>query len=251
MQGVILAGGLGTRLRSLICDRPKPMAPAGGKPFMEYLITHMARQDLDEILICIGYMGQQIMDHFGFGEDFGVHIRYSWEDFPLGTAGALRNAASHLEETFILVNGDTYFPCPYAGLLEFHRSQKALATLAVQKKEYPAGYGEVVLDSTGRVTSFRESDSASAAWVNAGLYVMERKILEWVPDCGAYSLERELLPKMLAMGKLVSGYGFDPPISGEEEIFAGAEMELHPFTDIGIPERYRAFKESIEGGKEI
>jgi len=126
MKTIILAGGLGTRLRNIIPEKPKPMALICGKPFLEWQIKLLKKFDLIHLIFCIGYKGEMIKNYFGDGKKFGVYIEYAEEREPLGTGGALKNAKSYVvgEDKFVVMNGDTYLDLDFIDFLEFHNKKK-------------------------------------------------------------------------------------------------------------------------------
>ena len=202
VPAVLLVGGLGTRLRSVLPRCPKPLATIGDIPFLELLVRQLKSQGFRRVLMCTGFLADKIEQEFGDGKAFGVQIEYSREAIPLGTAGALRLARTHLAGTsdFFVLNGDSFIEMNFNELLQFHDSKNALLTIAVRAVNNIARYGAVKLDPQGRITEFREkNDATTSGLVNAGVYVMKREVLERIPD-GEVSLERDILPNMLSQG---------------------------------------------------
>jgi len=224
MKALILAGGLGTRLRPLVADHPKSMAQIHGQPFLAYQLDLLCRQGFTEIILCTGYMSQAIEEHFGDGEDLGVHITYSIEEKPLGTAGAIKNAAPLVDSTFLVLNGDTYIQADLQDLAHFHRDRGALASIGLSQVGDPCRSGLVEVDPAGRVVRFIEKGAAQGDChtVSAGVYVFEQKILDFIPFGIKVSLEREVFPHLVEMKMPLYGY----TLSGS-------------FIDIGTPEGYR------------
>ena len=221
MTVLILSGGLGTRLRSVINNQPKPMALISGRPFLEYLILQLRKQGLTDIVLCIGYLGEQVKRYFGDGGRWGIHISYSHEKEPLGTGGAVKLAETLVrEENFLVMNGDSFLDVDLKQLVNYHLKNKALATMALVEVEDPARYGTVEIDENGEIESFVEKGrSSSSKLINGGVYVFNREIFDYIPE-GKVSLEKEVFPKLIGKGF----YGM--PIKGS-------------FIDIGIPEDYR------------
>lgn len=221
-QAVILCGGLGTRLQAAYDSGPKALAPVSGRPFLDYQLAWLARQGVRSAVLCVGYRHAQIEARYPAGAGDPV-IRYSVEETPLGTAGAVKHAEAAIEgEQFFVMNGDSLADVSLAELLAFHRGHNALATIAVVEVADAARYGSVALDGDGRVTGFAEKGAASGPGrVNAGVYVMERAVLAMIPAGRAYSLEREVFPSLLGR----SLYGFSANGS---------------FIDIGVPEDLRS-----------
>lgn len=220
----ILAGGLGTRIRGLFPDRPKSMIPFNGKPFLEHQIALLARQGFRRFVLCVGYQAGPIRAHFEDGRRFGVEISYSQEATPLGTGGALRYAAAHFDGPGLVLNGDTYLAMDYRAMAAFHAAHAgAVGTIAVSEVADTARYGQVVLDDARHITAFREKAVAHGrGMVNAGAYIFEPRILDYIPKSGKVSLENETFPSLLAAGEAIYGY----PIR-------------ESFVDIGTPEGYR------------
>jgi mannose-1-phosphate guanylyltransferase len=236
LETVLLAGGLGTRLRARMPGLPKPMAPILGKPFLEYQLLALRRGGISRLVICTGYGAVQIQDYFGDGSNWGVEIRYSKEPEPLGTAGALKQAAALLDDRFQVLNGDTFVQADYSGLFDLHRTSRASATLAVSVSLERRAYGTVGLNSDGRIISFSEKEiekeTTGATWINAGLYIFERCVLDYIPAGRPVSLETETFPLLLARGEQLFGYS----VPGY-------------FVDIGTPDSYDRFQRDIKTGR--
>jgi len=211
---LILAGGLGTRLRSVFDSGPKSMAPVDGRPFLEYLLLQVSRAGFQKLLLCVGYGRQQIEEWAGNGTKWGLRINYSIEPEPRGTAGAVRLAAKLIDsEAFLVLNGDSFLAVDLAELLQTHLQSDAWATIALAKVQDSSRYGTVVLTSTGQIEAFLEkkactlSQSAGECLVNGGIYAFNKSVLDLVPDLRAVSLEREIFPQLLAKG--VKGFVSD------------------------------------------
>jgi len=226
----ILAGGLGTRIRSLFPGTPKGMIPIRGKPFLEHQVMLLAGQGFRHFVFCLGHLAAQIVHHFGDGARWGVRIEYSVEPVPLGTAGALRYAAPFFQDSLLVLNGDTYVTMDYQTLVAFHkenaRPKGAIGTLGLVEVRDSTRYGRVVMGKDRRVVAFQEKISTQApGLVNAGVYVLEPQILEHIPSERAVSLEKETFPTLLDIGEHL--YGFH--IQGL-------------FIDIGTPEGYHVLE---------
>ena len=237
MKALILAGGLGTRLRSLVADRPKSMAEVAGQPFLVYQLDSLRRQGFCEVVLCTGYMSKIIEEHFGDGGEFGVQITYSVEDRPMGTAGAIRGASHLIDGTFVAMNGDTYVRADLPRLIEFHRGSAALATVGLSRAGDLSRSGQVAVDPAGRVLRFSEKDASSLGggrqgrgdyMVNAGVYVFEREVLEFIASERSVSLELEVLPHLVEIRAPLYGCILDAP-----------------FVDMGTPEGYRRMQEMM------
>jgi NDP-sugar pyrophosphorylase family protein len=234
MKALILAGGLGSRLQSLIPDRPKPMVEAKGKPFLEYQIKQLRAQGFEELVLCIGYQASQIQDYFSDGHRWGVGIAYAVETELLGTAGAIRNARHFIEDTFFVLNGDSYLEVDFQALVGFHwRQQSAdprtVGTIAIVAVDDAAAYGTLELDAQGRILRFREKAETGPGWINGGVYVLEPDILDFIPADRVVSIEKETFPLVLERGWHLYSY----PVEGF-------------FVDIGTPQGYRRFQRYVE-----
>ncbi len=231
MQAVLLAGGLGTRLKSVVSDRPKPMALIEGKPFMEYVIHELSRHGITEIIFAVGYKGSMVEEYFGDGRKFGVTVSYAYEEELLGTAGAIKNAGKFItEEYFYVLNADTFYQIDYGRLLRI-RQEKALE-MALVLRQVPdvSRYGKAVL-TDGLLTAFNEkTEEPGPGTINGGIYLLSRKLLEEIP-AGKVSLENEMIPRWLSEGRRLGGFVNDGY-----------------FIDIGIPEAYFQFQEDVRKG---
>lgn len=221
MKAIILAGGQGQRLRSVVNEVPKPMAKVAGRPFLEYLIRQLVNARIREIIISIGYKGYAIKRYFGNGSDWGAKIRYSPEASPLGTAGALKRAARLIKENrFFVMNGDSFFDLSFGKMISFHKRKKANATICLNKVQDTKRYGKVEINNTGEIISFKEKVSQGSGLINTGIYLIERAVLQNIPK-GRVSLENDILPQYVHHGL----YGI---------------VERGFFIDIGLPKDYLA-----------
>jgi NDP-sugar pyrophosphorylase family protein len=228
LSAAILSGGLGTRLRPVVADRPKVLAEVAGKPFLAYLLDRLIAADIAEVTLLVGFAADQV--RAAFGDSYrGVPLRYSREPEPLGTGGALRLALPLLaEETILLLNGDSFCELDYESFFASRRD----VTLALAHVPDASRYGRVIgpdLHSPNPesqilspVTGFAEkSPDPSPGWINAGVYLLPRSVVATIPTGRAVSLERDVLPPLVAQGRV---RGFP----------AGR------FIDIGTPESYAA-----------
>lgn len=229
MKALILCGGLGTRLRSVISDVPKAMAPVGGKPFLLYQINWLKKYQFTDIVLCVGYKAEHIKNYFGDGSRFGVSITYSQEEELLGTGGAIKLAEPFVQGTFLVLNGDTYAKIDFSKLLEFHRQKQSQYTLGLTKVNDPARYGSVALDQDSRITAFFEKQaglSLSENYINGGVYVFEPDIFKHIPYGKKVSLEQEIIPRLL------------------ENRFYGHVWE-GSFIDMGVPDSYQQLQNEV------
>jgi D-glycero-alpha-D-manno-heptose 1-phosphate guanylyltransferase len=229
MVAVILAGGEGKRLQPVVAHRPKPMAFVGDRPFLEYLIAKLKRSGVKDIVLLVGYKADAIWSHFGDGAAFGVSLVYVEEKELLGTGGAIRYAAEQggAGETFFALNGDSYFDADYGELLRVHEGKRGAGVLALRKVVNPHRSGVVELDAEGRITKFHEKKKVEGeALINGGVYLLSRRIFDYFPKKGKFSIEEEGFPAALAgglYGVVSGGYFID---IGVPEDFARAQEEL-------------------------
>ncbi|MCL6637153.1 MAG: NDP-sugar synthase, partial [Alicyclobacillus sp.] len=226
MKALLLAGGLGTRLRPLTQTTPKPLVPVVNRPWLEHLLLHLKSQGIQHFVLAVKHEAQQIRAYFQDGRALGVSIQYSEEPDLLGTAGAIRHAAEHtdLGERFVVLNADIVHLVPLLPLLEAHRNAGALVTIGLTEVDDPSAYGVVEQTVTGRIVRFVEKPPRHAApskRINAGIYVMEQAVLRSIPVGREVSVERETFPELIRRGGLVQGC-----------LLPGYWM------DMGTPERY-------------
>jgi histidinol-phosphate phosphatase family protein len=189
MKVAILAGGLGTRLGSLTKDTPKPMLRIQGKPFLEYQLELLKKNNLRQTVLCVGYLKDKIKSHFGDGSQFGVTIEYSEEDKPLGTAGALKNAESLLGEDFLVLNGDTYLDIDYGEAIERYRSAKKLGLMVVRRIDPRYDKGNVMVARKVVAKYDRSGEAGNMTHIDCGLSVLNREALEIVPHGQFFQLD--------------------------------------------------------------
>lgn len=227
VTAVILAGGLGTRLRPVLADRPKVLAPVRGRPFMAYLLDQLADYAIRRAVVCTGYLGEQIPA--AFGEMYrGIHLTYSCESSPLGTAGAIRLALPHLDSSMVLaMNGDSYCAANLSAFWHWHSAQEGEATILLRWMSDTRRYGRVNVDDGGRVLRFEEKYAAQGpGWVSGGIYLLSQRLIRTIPARQAVSLERETFPAWVRSG--LRGYRSSGGV-----------------VDIGTPESYAALKEAL------
>jgi NDP-sugar pyrophosphorylase family protein len=223
VSAAILAGGLGTRLRPVVADRPKVLAPVRGRPYLAYLLDRLAAESVPEVVLLTGYLSGQVSDAFG-DRYAGMRLLYSAERSPLGTAGALRLALPRFSfATILLLNGDSYCDVDLAAFLRFHRSHSAEMSLVASWAADTSRFGTARISPDGRVLGFAEKQQADGGgWINAGVYLIERPLIEEIPPDRFVSLERDLVPDWVGFRGI---YGY---------------CARTRFLDIGTPESYHA-----------
>lgn len=220
-SAVVLAGGLGTRLREAVADRPKVLAPVCGRPFLFHLLDDLQAAGVRETVLCISYMAEAVRGTVG--DRYGsMAIRYSVEETPLGTGGALRQALPLVgSETCLVANGDSLFRTDLGRFWSWHLARELPASLLLTRVDDASRFGRVEVDDLGRIVRFAEKDGvASPGWINAGIYLLHRSRLSGIPPGHAISLEKDIFPQLLPRG-----------------LFGLAAEGL--FMDIGTPESYR------------
>ena len=238
MQAVLLAGGLGTRLRSVVSDRPKPMALIQDRPFLEYVVHELTKHGVTGIIFAVGYKGSMVEESFGDGTGFAapdgtpVKVEYAYEEELLGTAGAIKNAGRFVtEDVFFVLNADTFYQIDYSRLTQMQKERDLDMALVLRQVPDISRYGAAVLDESGRLTGFNEkSTEAEPGTINGGVYLMKRELLAQIPE-GKVSLEHEMIPRWLSEGRKLGGMVNDGY-----------------FIDIGIPEAYYQFQEDVRKG---
>ncbi|MDD5148702.1 MAG: nucleotidyltransferase family protein [Candidatus ainarchaeum sp.] len=203
-KAFILAGGLGERLRPLTLETAKPMLPVLGKPILQWNIELCRKFGIEEIVLAVGYKHGQVEDYFKSGEGLGIKIFYNVEKGFLGTAGALKFAGDFFrdEKKFIMMNGDEVKDVDFEAVNTAHEKNRAIGTIALTKIEDARDFGCVELKGD-RITAFREKDTSlnRPALINSGAYILTNKVLGLIPE-GKVSIEKEIFPKIAAMGKL-------------------------------------------------
>ncbi len=207
MKSIILVGGMGTRLRPLTYEMPKQMLPLVGVPMIECVFEMLAKHDVTEVVLSLGYLPDHFIKAYPDGSIAGVKISYAVEPEPLDTAGAIRFAAEFagIDDTFLVVNGDVLTDLDVTALVEFHRAAGAEGTIALHPVEDPSRYGVVVTDDHGRVSAFIEKpprEEAPTNLINAGTYVLEPSVLARIDSGRKVSVERETFPALAADGTL-------------------------------------------------
>ena len=207
-KALILAGGKGTRLRPITYEIPKPMVPIQGRPLLEHTIEFLKKYDIRDIILSIGFLGEKIREYFGNGSKFGVKISYIDETEPTGTAGPLRLAKPFLESNhFIMINGDNLFSLDLSNMIRTHFENGCLATIALASVSDPTKYGVARLKGQ-QIIEWKEKpklEDAPSNLINAGVYLLSPKVLEYVPNKNYSMIETEVFPKLIEQNEL---YGY-------------------------------------------
>ena len=238
IPALLLVGGLGTRLQSVLPSTAKPLAPVGNAPFLRLLVRQLRSYGIRHLIMCSGHLAAQVQAEFADGQDLDVEIEYSKESRPLGTAGAVKFAAGYLSgvSDFLVMNGDSFLELDFRQFLSFHRAHGGIMSMAVRKVPNPARYGTVQSDAKNRVTGFVEkSENHGPGLINGGVYIFKRAVLQQIPD-GPASLEKDVFPNLLQSGVYAleqSGMFID---IGTPEDYARAQTLCQDLYQAAIPE---------------
>jgi len=205
MKAVILCGGEGTRLRPYTYTVPKPMLWLGTRHILEYSVEHLRKSGITDIILSVGYLKEQIMDHFGDGSKFGVKITYFIEDAPLYTAGALYPHKDQFKETFLVFMGDHITNINIEKFVKAHKKSGAVATIAAKKRKTSLEYGIIEANDDDVVTSFKEKPVINYL-INTGMYVLEPKVLDYIEPKEDFA--KNIFPRLLEAGEKVTVYKF-------------------------------------------
>jgi len=235
MKGLILAGGKGTRLRPLTLNTPKPIVPVANAPFLLYQLDLMMSAGISEVILSLSYQPRKIEDLLQDGADYGIGLRYAVEGTPLGTGGAFKNAEEYIDSTTVVFNGDVLTSLDLPAVIRRHRECGAVATLVLTPVDNPTAYGLVETASDGTVRRFLEKpslDEVTCNTINAGVYVLEPSVLQYMPKNEPYSFERGLFPTLLERKERVVSFVLDKY-----------------WIDIGTPKKYLEVHHDILAGK--
>jgi NDP-sugar pyrophosphorylase family protein len=228
MQTVVLAGGLGTRLGAITQRTPKPLVPVAGIPYLEHQLRLLVKQNLTDVILLVGYLGEQIEQHFRNGRSLGLRLRYSYEQTPLGTGGALRNAEYLLEERFLVLYGDSYLPIEYAKVADplVHADTLGALVLFLDTKSETDVRPNVAIDGRQRVIRYDKTAARDPElkYIDAGVMAMRKSVINLMSPNGSVSLEQDVFPRLI-----------------EKRMLAGV-LTRQRFYDIGTPDRLRAIE---------
>jgi mannose-1-phosphate guanylyltransferase / phosphomannomutase len=207
-----MAGGQGTRLRPLTSNQPKPMLPVVGRPMMEHILLLARNHGVTEIVATVQFLASVIRNYFADGSDLGVSLSYATEEEPLGTAGSVRNAAPLLDDRFLVLSGDSLTDVDLTDLMKFHEAKGAAVTVTLKRVEDPLEFGIVITDEGGRVERFLEKPGWGEVFsdtINTGIYVVEREVLDFIPEGEECDFSGDLFPLLLDKGLPIYGYETD------------------------------------------
>ena len=207
-QAVVMVGGMGTRLRPLTENKPKPMLSVADKPCIWYLMRSLARAGIEEVILACGYK-PGMMESLGDGSDLGIKIVYSYEDEPLGTAGAIKNVESRLDDVFVAANGDVFADIDVKKEVETHFEKDAVVTIALTPVENPCEFGIARVDDEGRILEFKEKPKPEEVFsnlINAGVYVVNKSVLDRVPANTFYDFSKDLVADLMKDGQRIQSY---------------------------------------------
>jgi NDP-sugar pyrophosphorylase family protein len=220
ITALVLAGGLGTRLRHVIGALPKALAPVGDRPFLEYILLQLRNQSVSDVIICTGYGAGEIQEYFKKGTRWGMNIRYTFEKELMGTGGAIKLSEDLIpSDKFLVLNGDSLVQFELRRLVELHTRKKAGATMVLVNVSNKSRFGSVNVSRDNLITDFNEKSKESTGLINAGVYLFEHELLSRLPSNKNISIEYDFFPKLAGhdlYGLIVDG----------------------PFLDIGTPESY-------------
>ena len=202
MKAVILAGGLGTRLRPLTDKKPKPMLPLGKKPLLEHLIKWIKKNGVKDIVLCVSYLHETIEKYFEDGSKFGVKIEYAISGKPLGDAGQLKTAQKFIDDTFVCVYGDSLFDFSLRNMIADHKKKKSFITMSLYEHKTSIQYGVINTKNNGKVLSWNEKPEIKSK-INMGCYVMEPTTLNFIPKNKTYGMD-DVIKKAISKRKIVN-----------------------------------------------
>ena len=227
MQVVILAGGLGKRLKPLTERVPKPMISINGRPFLEHQLKLLKKFNLTRGVLCLGHRAEVVESYFGSGSKWGFDIKYSIEEQLLGTGGALKRAEEYLEDSFLLLNGDTYLPIDYTHLISRFREMNRMGLMVVYGNQEKIAPNNIALDRSNMVICYDKRKEEGLSYIDAGVMVLKKEVLELIPKNRVVSLEEEIFPELIRL----------------KELWAYPTKQR--YHDIGTPERLSLIREVL------
>ena len=220
MKAVVMAGGQGTRLRPLTSNQPKPMVPVVNKPSIQHILELVQRHGINEVVMTLAFLPRLIRNHFGDGSSLGMHIDYTVEETPAGTAGSIRLAKDLLDETFLVISGDALTDFDLTKVVDFHKEREAMVTIALKSVENPLEFGVVIVDDEGRIQRFLEKPGWGQVFsdtVNTGIYVLEPEVFDHIPEGQPYDFSHDLFPKLFDMQQAALRHGLRGLLAGHRQ----------------------------------
>lgn len=209
MKAVVMAGGEGSRLRPLTLGRPKPMVPIVSRPVTEHILLLLKKHGITEVILTLQYMADSIQSYFGDGSRLGMHIEYSIEDVPMGTAGSVKLAQHLLTDTFIIISGDAMTDIDLDAIVAYHKANRSMATITLARVPNPLEYGVVITTPDGKIRQFLEKPSWSEVFsdtINTGIYVLEPQVMDLAPANQPSDFSQDIFPKLLHNGDPLYGF---------------------------------------------
>jgi len=231
MKAVIMAGGFGTRLRPLTNNLPKPMVPMANKPMMEHILELLIRCKVTDIITLLYFNPEIIENYFGDGSRFDVKMTYISAADDLGTAGSVKHAARYLDKSFLVISGDLLTDFDLLKAIDFHKRQRAVATMVLTHVENPLPFGIVITDKDGRINRFMEKPGWGEVFsdtINTGIYILEPEVLDMIPPNQEFDFSKDLFPVLLEKKKALYGYiadGYWKDVGSLEE-YRQANMDI-------------------------
>ncbi len=234
VQAVILAGGLGTRLRPVTHDIPKVLVPIAGRPFLHYVLDMLSENGIKKIILCVGHLGDQVVDNVGNGEDFGCKVEYSFEEELLDTGGAIKNAESLLEDEFLVLNGDTYHPIDHRSLIRFwhERAEGYEGVIVLYENKELIVPNNVRVDDSGNVIEYDKAGLEGNCYVDGGVQIFKKWVFRDIPLNSVVSLEKDIYGRVIDRKRMAA---YVSPIR---------------YYDIGTPDGIHTFEEYLKAKRE-
>ncbi|UCG68667.1 MAG: NDP-sugar synthase [Thermoplasmata archaeon] len=224
MKAVVLAGGVGTRLKPLTYKRPKPLIPIAGEPCIDFMIKSLVSAGFKRLIVTTGYMSDTLIRSIGEGKKFGANILYAFEETPAGTAGAVKNVEEFLDNTFVVASGDVLADVNIKALFDYHKEKNSVATMALTRVDNPIEFGIVGLNEDNRIIKFKEKPKEEEVFsnlINAGIYILEPEVLDFIPENQMFDFSKNVFPLLLEN---------DIPIFGAQ--ISGLWMDIGRPTDV-------------------
>jgi len=210
-KAMVLAAGEGTRLKPLTSETPKTLLPVDGIPLIQYILAWLKGYGICQVAMNVHHLADQIKERLGNGSQFGMEIHYSPEETLLGTAGGVKKMAHFVDSTFVVIHGDMLIDFDLADMISFHQTKKALITIVLLEVPNPWEYGIVRVQEDGRIVSFVEKPlrgTEPGNLSNGGIYILEKEVLDYIPDKGTHDFAYGIFPKLIALD--LSVYGYQP-----------------------------------------